>query len=188
MEQLETTDSEIVNRLNTAYRKVKVVGKEVFVPPIYSRRSLPYRFHVKQLRFLYHLAQTNDLQKACKEAGVSESYARKFLKSNDYKAFAAEAVEDEAIHDGWTSRRVIVELNDIYAGKVVSQPQFEALKELRQILVPRLKDSGVSHGSVTVNLNLPAYPPHIMAKLKDLADEAATIDITEGPGGIEKVA
>jgi hypothetical protein len=110
VEQLEPPDAEIVSRLNTAYRKVLVVGNDVFVPPIFSHRSRPYQFNIKQLRLLHFLGQgNNDLARACEQAGVGITYAKNFLKSRDYKQFASEAVQDQAVQDGWTPRRVVLE-------------------------------------------------------------------------------
>lgn len=152
------------------------VGTTVYVPPIFTRRR-PYQFHVKQLRFLHFFEQSRDLEKACEEAGCTVAFAKKFLKSEDWREFAAEALQDQAIHDGWNPRRVIVELDAIYRGeRMVSETQFDALKEMRQILMPRKAESAVS-GGVTVNLNFPVLPADVQARLKALADEAAVIDV-----------
>jgi hypothetical protein len=177
VDQLDGPDAEIVNKLNTAYRKVLVVGKDVFVPPIYSQRGRPYQFEIRQLRFLYHLAQTNnDIEKACEIAGVTLRYAKKFLKSHDYRQFAIEAVEDQAIHDGWTPRRIVLEIDRIYKGELrPSEEQIEALKMMKDIVVPKQRASeATGPGGVTVNLNFPALPADVQSKLKDIADQAAT--------------
>jgi hypothetical protein len=177
-EQLEGSDSEIAARLNTAYRKVLVVGKEVFVPPIYSSRRAPYQFHVKQLRLLHHLADGKSFDDACKEAEIGPAKARKFLRSDDYKEFAAEAIHDQAIQDGWTPRRVVVEIDHIYQGKKrVSEEQMDALKMMKDIIIPKKHDMVGSAGGVVVNLNFPVLPPDVSARLKALADEAATINV-----------
>lgn len=178
MEQLEPVDSEIVNRLNTAYRKVLIVGKDVFVPPIYSHRDRPYQFHVKQLRVLYYLAKNNnDLEKACLEANVPVPYAKRFLKSPDYKAFAREALQDQAIQDGWTVRRLMIEIDKVYQGEVKKDDvQMDALKMMKDIIVPKKMEAPTAAG-VTVNLNFPILPVEMQAKLKALADEAASIDV-----------
>ncbi len=175
-EQLEGTDSEIVNRINTAYRKILVVGKSVFVPPVYSVRRRPYEFHVKQLRFLHFLAQSNDFNKACEEAQCSPSYARKFLKSQDYQDFARETIADQAIQDGWNQRRVMVEIDRIYRGeRVVTDTQLDALKMMKEIVVPKKHELTGNAGGMTLNLNFPVLPAHVQTRLKALADEAATI-------------
>lgn len=175
MNQLEGIDREIVSRLNTAYRKVLVVGKDVFVPPVFGR-SRPYQFQVRHLRFLYHLTQESDFGKACERTPISQTAARKFLKSNEYKAFAREAMEDEAVHDGWTPRRVVVELDSIYRGTLMKRDdQMEALRMLKDIVLPKKQDGTPS--GVTVNLNFPAVPAEVEAKLKAIADEAACIDV-----------
>lgn len=175
-EQIEGPDAEIVNRLNTAYRKVMTVGPTVFVPPIYSAHRRPFQFHVKQLRLLHHLTELNDLDAACEKAGVSKAFAKKFLKSPDYLEFAAEAVMDQAIHDGWTAKRIVVELDRIYRGEHrIGDTQMDALKMLRDIVVPK-KIDGASLGGVTVNLNFPVLPQNVQDRLKALADEAAIID------------
>lgn len=178
-EQLEGIDQEIVNRLNTAYRKVLVVGKEVFVPPIYSHRERPYVFHVKQLRFLYYLSQNNgNVPKACELAGCSSKFAMRFLRSHDYRQFAAEAIEDQAIQDGWNARRVVVEYDQIYKGKKrVNETQLEALKELKTIVIPKTRDSAPAGPGLTLNLNFPVLPPDVQQELKNLADKAASIDV-----------
>ena len=178
MQELDGPDSEIVNKLNTAYRKVLVVGNDVFVPPIFSRRNRPYQFHIKELRFLYHLSQTNnDLEKACKEAGVTVRYAKKFLKTQEYRDFALEAIEDQAIQDGWTPRRVIIEIDRIYKGeKIPSDAQLDALKMIRDIVIPKARADTGGPGGVTVNLNFPALPADVQSKLKDIADQAASIE------------
>lgn len=156
-----------------------MVGNDVFVPPIFSRRSRPYQFHIKELRFLYHLSQTNnDLEKACAESGVTVRYAKKFLKSQEYRDFALEAIEDQAIQDGWTPRRVIIEIDRIYKGeKIPSDAQLDALKMIRDIVIPKARGEAIAGpGGVTVNLNFPALPADVQSKLKDIADQAATIE------------
>lgn len=174
-EQLEGRDAELVARLNTACRKVMVIGRSVFVPPIYSSHR-PYVFKIKELRLMYQLTQTEDFKEACKKAEISETLARRFLKSSTYLAFAAEAINDQAIHDGWTPRRIVLELDAIYRGeKVKSDPQMDALKELRSIIMPK-KSEGIG-GGVTVNLNFPVLSPDAQAKLKEIADREASIDV-----------
>lgn len=177
-EQLEGPDAELVARLNTAYRKVMVIGRSVFVPPIFSSRRAPFVFHLKQLRLLNQLTLTTDLDEACKKAEVSRSFANKFLKSADYLQFAAESVMDQAIQDGWTPRRIVVELDAIYRGekKHLAEEQIDALKMLKDIVLPK-KHDGYNPAGVTVNLNFPVLPPDVQAKLKVLADEAACIDV-----------
>ncbi len=175
-EQLEGIDSEIVNRINTAFRKVLVIGKNVYVPPVYSARRRPYQFHIRQLRFLHFLAQTNDLEKACLETPCSTSFARKFLKSKEYIEFAAEAINDQAIQDGWTARRVVVEVDRIFQGeKRISDMQMDALKMMKDLVVPKKHEVTGNAGGVTVNLNFPVMPAHVQERLKALADEAAII-------------
>jgi hypothetical protein len=176
-EQLETEDFELAARLNTAYRKIRVVGKTVFVPPIYSSRRTPYEFKIHELRFLHHLNETNDFDKACDLAQISPSRAKNFLKSKDYKEFATEAIHDQAIQDGWTPRRVVVEFDRIYQGeKKLSDLQMDALKELRGLVVPKKLELSGNPGGLTVNLNFPVLPDDVKARLKALGDEAATID------------
>lgn len=155
-----------------------VVGKDVFVPPIYSHRNRPYQFHIKELRFLYYLAQANnDIEKACAEAGVTVRFAKKFLKSKEYQSFALEAIEDQAVQDGWTPRRVILEIDRIYKGeKFPSEEQMDALKMMRDIVIPKQKAEAMGPGGVTVNLNFPALPADVQSKLKDIADQAASIN------------
>ncbi len=177
VDQLEGPDSEIVAKLNTSYRKVLVVGKDVFVPPIYSTRARPYQFHIREIRFLYYLAQeNNDFDKACALADVSPRFAKKFLKSNEYRQFALEAVEDQAIQEGRTPKRVVLEIDRMYKGeRVVTDSQMDALKMMRDIVIPKTKDTGtVGPGGVTVNLNFPALPADVQSKLKDIADQAAS--------------
>jgi hypothetical protein len=171
------SDQEIFARLIPANRRVLTVGREVFVPPIFTRRR-PYQFPVRALRFLYHFGQSRDFEKACELAECSKNFAKKFLKSQDWKDFAAEAIEDEAIHDGWTPRRVIIELDAIFRGeRIVNDAQFEALKEMRQILMPKTRDGAAPASGVTVNLNFPVLPADMQSRLKALADEAATINV-----------
>jgi hypothetical protein len=177
-EQIEGPEAEIVARLNTAYRKVMVVGRSVFVPPIFSSRRAPFVFHMKQLKLLHQLTQTPDLDEACKKAEVSRTFANKFLKSPEYKEFAADAVMDQAIQNGWTASRIVVELDAIYRGeKVKREEQLDALKMLKDIVIPKKHDGTAAIGGVTVNLNFPVLPVDVQAKLKSLADEAATIDV-----------
>lgn len=134
-------------------------------------------FHVKQLRLLHQLTQTEDLEEACKKAEVSRPFAQKFLKSPDYLEFAAEAIMDQAIHDGWTARRIVVELDAIYNGaKIKRDDQMDALKMLRDIVVPRKQDGAAISGGLTVNLNFPVLSEDVRTRLKALADEAAVID------------
>lgn len=176
-EQLEGPDAELVNRLNTAYRKVLSVGPTVFVPPIFSAHRRPYMFHVKQLRLMHQLTQTQDFEEACEKAEVSKVFARKFLKSPDYLEFAAESIMDQAIHDGWTARRIVVELDRIYRGEHrIGDTQLDALKMLREIVAPRKHDGSVT-GGLTVNLNFPVLPEDVQVRLKALADEAAIINV-----------
>lgn len=175
-EQLEGPDAELVNRLNTAYRKVLVVGRTVFVPPIYSAHRRPFQFKVQELRLLKELTETNNLAEACKKAEIGPARAKRFLKSPDYLEFSTEAVMDQAIHDGWTSRRIVVELDKIYRGDAIKRDdQMDALKMLRDIVAPRRNDSG-GVGALTVNLNFPVLPEDVRTRLKALADEAAVID------------
>lgn len=176
---LEGVDLEVVNRLNTAYRKVLVVGKEVFVPPIFSKRGRPFQFHVKQLRLLHFLGESNNnLSKACELAGVSKNFATRFLKSNEYREFAVECIQDQAVQDGWTARRVVVEIDRIYQGeKKPSEEQMDALKMMKDIVYPKKGGGEGSAGGVTVNLNFPVLPPGVQKELKDLADKAASIDV-----------
>lgn len=177
LEQLEGPDAELVNRLNTAYRKVLSIGPNVFVPPIFSAHRRPYVFHVSQLRLLNELTQTTDLVEACKKAGIGLARAKRFLKSPDYLEFAAEAVMDQAVHDGWTARRIVIELDRIYRGEHrVADTQMDALKMLREIVAPRKHDGSVT-GGLTVNLNFPVLPEDVQSRLKALADEAAVIDV-----------
>jgi hypothetical protein len=176
VEQLESADSDIVNKLNTAYRKVLVVGKDVFVPAVYSDRGRPFQFTLRELRFLNALWKTNNqLLKACEEAGVTERFARKFLKSRDYREFAVDIVNDEATANGWTQRRVVLEIDRIYSGQMQpSEEQLEALKMMKDIIVPKQRaGSGEGASGVTVNLNFPALPVDVQTKLKEIADQAA---------------
>lgn len=177
-EQLEGNDAELVNRLNTAYRKIMVVGPSVFVPPIYSAHRRPFQFHVKQLRLLKELSESQDLADACRKAEVSLAAAKKFLKSPDYLEFAAESIMDQAIHDGWTARRIVVELDRIYRGEHrVGDTQMDALKMLRDIVAPRKHDGSGPGAALTVNLNFPVLPEDVRTRLKALADEAAVINV-----------
>lgn len=177
MDQLDGVDSEIVNRLNTAYRKVLVVGKTIYVPPIYSARRGPYQFHAKQLRFLYHLTQVNDFPKACELTPCTTTYATRFLKSKDYREFAAEAINDQAIQDGWTPRRLVVEIDRIYQGeKTISGDQMDALRMMKDIVVPRARENTGNPGTVTVNLNFPVLSQEALTKLKEIGDREASID------------
>lgn len=176
-EQLEGPDAELVNRLNTAYRKVLVVGPSVFVPPIYSAHRRPFHFKVSELRLLHELTQTNDLAEACKKAEIGLARAKRFLKSPDYLELAAESIMDQAIHDGWTARRIVVELDRIYRGEHrIGDTQMDALKMLRDIVSPRKHDGSVGSG-LTVNLNFPVLPEDVRTRLKALADEAAVINV-----------
>jgi hypothetical protein len=172
------TDHEIFARLIPAHRRVLTVGNEVFVPPVFTRRR-PYQFPVRAIRFLYHFGTTQDFAKACELAECSKNFVKKFLKSDDWKAFAAEAITDEAIADGWNPRRVVLELDAIFRGeRVVNVTQLEALKEMRQILMPKTRENaGTGPSGVTVNLNFPVLPADVQARLKALADEAATIEV-----------
>lgn len=178
VDQLESHDSELVNRLNSAYRKVRVVGKDIFVPPIFSHRTRPYQFNIRQIRFMHYLSETNDIDKACELAEVTKPWATRFLKSSEYKDFANDAIQDEAIHDGWTPRRIILEIDSIYKGtRQVTDEQLDALKMMKDIIVPKQRDTGtMGPGGVTVNLNFPTLPADVQSKLKDIADNAAIID------------
>lgn len=178
VDQLEGHDSELVSRLNTAYRKVLVVGKDIFVPPIYSHRDRPYQFNIRQVRFMHYLSESNSVDKACELAEVSKSWALRFMKSTDYREFANDAVQDEAIQDGWTPRRIVLEIDSIYKGqRRVTEEQMDALKMMKDIVVPKQREIGtMGPGGVTVNLNFPALPPDVQSKLKEIADNAAIID------------
>lgn len=134
-------------------------------------------FPVKQLRLLYQLTQTSDFDKACELADIGPAAARKFLKSPEYLEFAAEAVMDQAIADGWTPKRIVIELDRIYRGEmIVRETQFDALKELRNIVIPKKVEGGSGTSGVTVNLNFSALSPDLQAKLKTMADKDASID------------
>lgn len=155
-----------------------VVGPAVFVPPIYSAHRRPFQFHVKQLRLLKELAEVKDFDEACRKAEIGRAAAKKFLKSPDYLEFAAESIMDQAIHDGWTARRIVVELDRIYRGEHrVGDTQMDALKMLRDIVAPRKHDGSLAGAGLTVNLNFPVLSEDVQVRLKALADEAAVINV-----------
>lgn len=134
-------------------------------------------FPVKQLRLMYQLTQTADFDKACELANVGRASAKKFLKSPEYIEFASEAIMEQAIQDGWTPKRIVIELDRIYRGELrVGETQFDALKLLKEMVAPKKGDGGPS--GVTVNLNFGSLSPDLQAKLKSVADKEASLDTT----------
>lgn len=179
MEKLEGPDNEIVSRLNTAYRRCMVVGKEVFVPSVVTSRT-QYSFKLQELRLHHFLKQTDDLSKACEMAGIPEKRAKAFLKSRDYKAFAQEMADEEAIQAGWNPRRLVIEYDRIYKGEVLkNDTQMDALRNLKEIVIPNKRTPEIGSQTNNIFLQMPQLTPEVAAKLRAIADEAAEMPVID---------
>jgi hypothetical protein len=170
----EYPESEMVQWLNTTFGQTLTVGNETIAPSIETPDKI-FSFSNKELRLMYHMSRAQSEEEAAKKANVSITFAKKFFKSRQWQQFRDMALRVQAVRNGWTSARVVFELDRIYKGQLrINDTQFDALKELRSIIYPRGvgRDAG-NPGGININIQMPELAPALQAKLKAIADESA---------------
>jgi len=177
MEQLEGPKADAHSLLvEGTYQTIREINGRVVVGFCHTPNRI-FDFSPKQWTFLHWINHGDTFETACKKANIQARTALRFLKSREYKEFAASAQDIDDVVRGFPAIRVLYETIRQFKGEIkLDENQNKALDRLERILMPKKHDGGgITAGTVNVQVNnFPNLPPDVVERLKALGDARAS--------------
>jgi hypothetical protein len=151
-----------------------------FIPVVLGDAQGPlYKFSQREVKFLYALTSTWNLEAACQEIGIDLAKAKRFLSKKHIIAFLEEKSRERALAAGLTMDNHMAWLREVRDGvKLPSESALDASKQITRILRPE----GGRGVNVTVNtqVNVAASPYEKLTPEQLMAGMSERVNAIQG--------